>query len=172
MSIKNRILFIFSQCVDKQSQDFACQSERLFPTQLTWQGSVNMVKVLWCRFQKGWARLPWCFSKGPLKRKFLGISLTTFSNSVILKIQSLWGSSSSSKYLKFHVDFKNAAKNCEKVFSFPDNCIWIGIVKLSLLRTGYLPLAANVLRSSTKIWHVNKREFFNVNFFGSDQWIW
>ena len=172
MSIKNRIHFIFSECVDKQSQDFACQSERLFPTQLTWQGSVNMVKVLWCRFQKGWARFSWCFSKAPLKRNFLGIYLTTFSNSVILKIQSLWGSSPSSKYLKFHVDFKNAAKNCEKVFSFPDTCIWIGIVKLSLLRTGYFSSAANVLTSSPKIWHVNKRDFFEQDFLASDQWTW
>ena len=33
--------------------------------------------------------------------------------------------------------FKNGAKNWEKFFCFGDNCIWIGIAKLSLLRTGY-----------------------------------
>ena len=40
-----------------------------------------------------------------------------------------------SKYLKLHLDFKNAAKNSGKVFCYLDNCIWIGIVKLSLFRT-------------------------------------
>ena len=94
-----------------------CMSIReIFPTQLTWQWSINMVKVLWRRFQKGLGR-----------------------------------SSFRSNYLKFNLDFKNAVKNGEKVFSFWSNCIWIGIVKLSLLRTEYLPWASNVLRSSAKI---------------------
>ena len=77
-----------------------------------------------------------------------------------------------SKYLKFIVDFKNATKNWENVFCFWDNCFWIGIVKLSLLRTGYFSSAANVLTSSPKILHVNKRNVFQLNWFGSDQWIW
>ena len=34
--MKNKILFIDSQCVKKQSQDFLCQKERLFPTQFPW----------------------------------------------------------------------------------------------------------------------------------------
>ena len=57
-------------------------------------------------------------------------------------------------------------------FFFWDNWVWIGIVKLSLLRTGYLPSAANVLTSSPKILYVNKREFFQFSQFCSDQWIW
>ena len=32
-------------------------------------------------------------------------------------------------------------------------------LKLSLLGTGYFSWAANVLTSSPKIWHVNKRDF-------------
>ena len=63
----------------------------------------------------------------------------------------------------FNLDFERAAKNWEKVFCFWDNCIWIGIVKLSLLRTGCFSSEANVLRSSPKIWHVNKRDFFKFN---------
>ena len=62
----------------------------------------------------------------------------------------------SSKCSRFNVDFKNAEKNREKVSCFWDICISIGIVKFSLLRTGYLTLAANVLRSSPKILIVNK----------------
>ena len=114
-------------------------------------------------------RLPCCLLKGPVKRDFLDIYLTTFSESVISKIQNLGGSSFFKKYLKFNLDFKNAAKNSEKVFCFWDNCIWIGIVKLSLLRTGYFSSVANVLTSSPKIWHVNKRDFFEQNFLASDQ---
>ena len=116
--------------------------------------------------------MPCCLYKGPLKRDFLNIYLTRFLESVNLEIQKLWGSFSFSKCLKFKLDLKNASKNWEKVFSFWDNCIWIDIVKLSLLRTGYFSLAANVLTSSTKIWHVNKRDFFQLNWIGSDKWIW
>ena len=76
-----------------------------------------------------------------------------------------------SKSSKFNLDFKKAAKNWEEAFCFSMNCIWIGVVKLSLLRTGYFSSAANVLTSSTKILHVNKREFFQLHWLGSDQWI-
>ena len=140
--------------------------------QFNWLGRDQWIwqKCCHAEFKSAWARLPCCLLKGPLKRFFLDIYLTTFSESVNSRIQKLsWYFFS--KCLKYNLVFKNAAKYWEKV-CFAGNCIWIGIVKLSLLRTGYLPLAANVLTSSTKIWHVNKREFFNLNFFGSDQWIW
>ena len=75
------------------------------------------------------------------------------------------------KYLKFQLDFKNAARNSENVFCWLNNCMLIGIVKLSLLRTGYFSSAANVLRSSPKISHVNQRDFFQINCLGSDQLI-
>ena len=52
VSIKNRILVMGSQRVKKKSQDLACHSERLFATQLLWQWSMNLIKVLWCRFQE------------------------------------------------------------------------------------------------------------------------
>ena len=64
-----------------------------------------------------------------------------------------------SKYLKLHLDFKNAAKTSGKVFCYLDNCIWIGIVKLSLFRTGYFSSAANIWRRTDKILHVNNRDF-------------
>ena len=81
---------------------------------------------------------------------FLDIYLTTFSESVISEIQNLWGSSFFAKCWKFNIYFKNAAKNWEQVFCLWDNCIWIGIVKLSLLRTGYMSSAAKVLTRSPK----------------------
>ena len=112
-----------------------------------------MVRVLCCRFQMGLALLPCCLSKGFLKRFFLGIYLTTFCDSVILKIQNLLGSSFSLNYMKFNLDFKNAAKNWENFFPFSDNSIWIDIIKFSVWKTGYLSSAANVVTNSTKTVH-------------------
>ena len=103
---------------------------------------------------------------------FLDIYLTTFSESLITKIQNLWGRYFLSKYLEFSLNFKNAAKNWGKVFGFWDNCIWIGIVISSLLRTTYISSTANVLTSSSKILHVNKRDIFQLNWLGSDHWKW
>ena len=84
----------------------------------------------------------------------------------------LWGSSFFSKYSKFNLNFKNTAKNGEKVIYLWDNSIGITIVKFSLLRTGYFSSVANVLAGSPKTWHVNKRDFFENNSHASDQWIW
>ena len=53
-----------------------------------------------------------------------------------------------------------------------ENSIWIGIVKLSLLRMGYFSPAANVLTGSPKIWHVENRDIFKLNLLANDQWIW
>ena len=95
-----------------------------------------------------------------------------FSQSVTSEIQKRWGSSFFSTRSKFKLLFRKAAKNWEKVFCFRENYIWIGIVKLSLLRTGYFSSPGNVLTSSPQILHVNKRDFFQLNWFGSDEWIW
>ena len=127
-----------------------------------WDTDLNIVR----------ARLPYCLSMHPLKRDFLDIYLTTFLESLTSKIQNLWGSSLFSKCLKLKLHFKNAAKNLGKVFCSWDNCIWIGIFKFSLWRTRYFSLAANVLTSSLKILHVNKRDFFQLNFLGSDRRMW
>ena len=117
------------------------------------------------------ARLPCWLSKGYLKRGSLDIFLTTFSESVISKLQNLWASSFSPNCSKFHLYFKNAVKNSQKVLCFSNHCIWIFVVKLCLLKTRYFSSATNVWTSSPKIWHVNKRDVFQLNLFGSDQWI-
>ena len=123
-------------------------------------------------FNSACVRVPCCLSKGPLKWDFLDIYLTTFSESLNSEIQNLWRSFFVSKYLIFHLDFKNSVKNSGKVLCFWENCIWIGIVKFSLLRTWYSSTAANVLTSSPKILYVDKRDFFQLNLFSSDRWIW
>ena len=122
---------------------------------------MNMIKVLWCRFQQCLGTFTMLLVGKSSKTGFLDIYLTTFSEYVISKIQHLWGSSFWSKCSTFKLDFKNPPKNSKTDFCFCDNCIWIGIVKLSLLTTGYFLWAANVLKSSPKIWHINNRHFFN-----------
>ena len=129
---------------------------------LNWLGSDQWI---WQRcfnsdLKSAWARSSCCLSKGPLKQDFLDIYLTTFSEAAVCEIQSLWGSSFFFKYLSFILDFKNAAKKWEKIFCFLENCISIGIVKLSLVRTGDFSSAANVLTSSPKTWNIENREFF------------
>ena len=69
-------------------------------------------------FNSAWARLPCCYLKGPLKKDFLDVHLTTFSQSIISEIKNLWGSSFLTKYLKFNLNLRNAAKNWERVFLF------------------------------------------------------
>ena len=123
-------------------------------------------------FNSSSAHLPSGLSKRSLKRDFLNVYVTTFSDTVDWETQKLWGPSFPSKCSKFNLIFINAAKKLEKVFCFWDNCIWIGIVRLSLLRTGYISSAANVLKSSPNIIHANKRDFFRLSWPGSDQWIW
>ena len=142
--------------------------------QLNLFGSDQWIWLKSCdaHFNSAWARLACCFSKGPLKVDFLDVYLTTFSESVIFEIHNLSGQFFCSKRSKFQLEFKNEAKNREKVFYFSDNCIWIGIVKLSVLRTGYFSSIANLLTSSPKTWHVKERNFFEYNFFASDHWIW
>ena len=130
--------------------------------QLTWLGTDQLIwyKSFDPDFNRVWARSACCLSKCSLKRNFLEIYLTTILESLIAEIQKLWGSSFLKKGSKYNLEFKNAAKNREFFFCFTDNCICIGIVKFSLLRTGYFSSVANVLRSSPKIWHVNMRDFF------------
>ena len=78
-----------------------------------------------------------------------------FGNTKSMTVIFLW------KCSKFKLEFKIKEKTWEKVFPFSDNCISTGIVKLSLLRTGKLSLASNVVTSSLKIWHDNKKTFSN-----------
>ena len=156
------------------------RSPRIWPVknrdffQLNWLGSDQWIGKMCCDvdFNSASTSLPCCLSKGPLKRDVLDIYLTKFSEAIISKIQNLWGSYFAPNLLKFNLNFKKAAKNRENLFCFWDNGIWIGIVKLSLLRTGFFSSAANVLKSSPKILHVKDRDFFQFNWLGSNRSIW
>ena len=164
-SLEANVLTSSPKILDVNKRDF-------FQLILFGSGQWIWQRVCDADFNSACARLPSCLSKGALKRDFLDICQTTFSEFVISEIQKLWGSSFFSKYSKFNLDFKNAAKNREKVFFLWDNFIWIGIVKFSLLRTGSFSLVDNVVTHRPKIWHVNKRNFFDYHFPASGQWIW
>ena len=73
--------------------------------------------------------------------------------------------------LKSYSWFQKCSTKLRKKIFFRDNLIWTYIVQLSLLRTRYVSLAANVLTSSAKIRHVNKRDVFQLSWLGSDRWV-
>ena len=131
-----------------------------------------MLKVLCWDFCSLWAPLP-CYSlKGLQKRDFLDIYLTTVFGVCNFKHTSAMRVTFSWKCSKFYLHFKNGENKSEKVFPFRDNCIWIGCVKLSLLRREYLWPAVSVLKNIRKILPTTKRDFFELNWFHSDQYIW
>ena len=136
------------------------------------QWSRNMIMVLRSRFQQCLGTFALMLVEGSSEMWLFrhlsdyALGVRNFGNTKSMRAIFV------SKYLKFNVDFKNASKSWEKAFCFWDNFIWIGIVKLSLLRTCYFSSAASVLTSSPKIWHANKSDFFQLNWLGSDQCIW
>ena len=59
---------------------------------------------------------------------------------------------------------KNAPNNWEKSFCSWYKYIWIGSVKLRLLRREYLSSSVNMLANSLKIFHVTKADYFQLNY--------
>ena len=68
-----------------------------------------------------------------LTQGFLGIYQLRFLQSIISERNYLWAWSLCLEYSKFYLDSVNAEKTSENIFSFGDNCIWIGSVKHSPL---------------------------------------
>ena len=170
--MKNKIIFIGSQCVSKQSQGFACQKGRVFPTQFSRQWSMKIVKVLWCRFQQ-------CLNTFTLLLVEESSETGVFRHlsNHLFRVRN-FGNTKAMRFIfcfktfKISVRFQKCSKKLRKSFFFSDKCIWIGIVKLSLLRTRYFSSVANVWTSSPNIWHVNRRDICKHNFLASYQWIW
>ena len=133
---------------------------------------MNMRNVLWGRFQQWLSTLSISLFRGFSEtgnfRHFSDyvFEICNFENTKSMSIIFL------AKCSKFDLDFKNPVKNLQKLFYFRDNCIWIGIAKLPLSRTGYFWSAGSVLTSSPKIGHVRNRDFSQPNCLGSDQKIW
>ena len=95
------------------------KKERLFPAQLSWQWSMNMIKVLWCRFQQWLGTFTMLLVEGSCETGLL-IHLSNhvfrvrkFPNRKAVKAIFLKKRNS-----KFNLDFKNEAKNLWKSFLF------------------------------------------------------
>ena len=128
-----------------------------------------MGKVGWFRFQRCLVPLICCFAKCSMRIEFLEIWLTTFLEVCNLGNKAAVRSIFFLKMLKFNLGLKNAATNWEDVFCFCDNSIWVGCLKLSLLRREYLWSALNVLRNTVQNLPITKRYFFQLNCLHSDQ---
>ena len=107
--------------------------------------------------------LPCSFAKGNRKQDFYTYIYPRFSQAVAWEINKLWASSFFWKYSKLNLDFENKVKNREKVFSFWDNCMWMGCIKLSLLWRERLSTALVLLTNSLKLFHISKRDFLPLN---------
>ena len=117
-------------------------------------------------------RLPCHLSKGPLKRDFLDIYLTTsfgvhnFKNASAMRVIFFL------EMFKIESKFRKGKKKLENIFRFWDNCIWKCCYKLPLLRRWCLSSAVNGWRNRAKILHIIQRDFFNRNCLHRDHWIW
>ena len=120
-----------------------------------------MVKVVWFTFKQCFVPLTCCLSKGPMKGDFLEIRLTTFFGVRNFGNRSGMRLIFFTKCSKFNLDFKNADTNSENVFCFWDKWMWIGCLKLSLLRRKCPSSAVNMLIKGLKTLHITKTDFFN-----------
>ena len=147
------------------------KTETFFKTQLTWQWSMKKIKMHSCKFQQWFGTFTMLLVEGSSETRFFrhlsdyAFGVRNFANTKSMRVIFLF------KIFKIESRFQKWSKNGEKVFCFWENWVWIRIVKLSLLRTGYFSSAANVLTSSPNIRHVNKRDFFQLNWLGSDESI-
>ena len=122
---------------------------------------MNMINMLWCRFQQCLATFTILLVEGSSQtglfrhscNHFVGV--LNFGNGKAIRVIFFF------KPLKFNLDFKNVAENREKSFCFWNKCISIRIIKLSLLRIWYLSYAANVLTSSPRFCMSIRETFSN-----------
>ena len=113
---------------------------------------MNMIKVLRCRFQQCFGTLTILLvkesSQTGLFRHFSNhvFGVRNFENTKAMRVIFIFPT------FKISARFQKWSKKTRKIFILWDNCIWFGIAKLSLLRTGYLSSAANVLWSSQRFY--------------------
>ena len=127
-----------------------------------------MIKVPSFRLQQCLGPLLCSLGNGMLKGNFSYIYLITFfGDGNFGKISFMRVIFFFRKCSKYNVDLKNREKNWEKVFCLWYNSIWIGSVKLFLLRREYLPSAVHE-SNSLKILHSTNIDFFLLNYIQSD----
>ena len=138
---------------------------------MTWQWSMNMIKVKLCRFEPHLGRFTILIVDGSSE-----IGLFRHLSNYVLRVRNFENTKDVRvifffKMFKIKFRFQIFSKKCRKFFCFWDICVCIGIVKLSLLRAGYFSSDATVLTSCPKIFRFNKKDFFQLNWLSSDHWI-
>ena len=133
---------------------------------------MNMIKKLRCRFQQCFCTSAMVLVQGSSEtRLFSDLSnhnfgVCNFGNTKAMSVIFF------KKCLKFKIISKMEQKSEKKFFVCEIILSELVSLNVPLLRTGYFSSAANVLTSSTKILHVNKKDFFQLDWFGSDQLLW
>ena len=100
--------------------------------------------------------------KCPLKRYFLDIYFITFfgvrnfRNTSAMRAFFFWKTFKVWSRLQ-----KCKNKNWHQFSCFWDNCLWIGCVKVFVLRKEYFPRVVNALANTFQILHISKRDFSN-----------
>ena len=139
-------------------------TKRDFPSQLATQWSINMVKVVSFRFQQCLVPLTKLLLEGTSERGLLRhLYNHVFRKYISYDSHIFW------KMFKISSRFQNCQKKFKKNFFFWDNCIWIGCLKLSLLRRENLSWAVNMLTNIDKTLHITKRDFLQLNYLQSEQ---
>ena len=139
---------------------------------MSWQWSINFKKTMWYRFKPCLGTFTMLLLEGSSETgSFRHLSnhvlrVRNFGNTKALRVIFF------SKMFKIVSRFQKCIQKLKEVFCFWDNYIWIAIVKLFLFGRGKFSSAANVLKSSPKIFYVNKRDFFQLNWPCSAQWTW
>ena len=117
-----------------------------------------MVEVVWFRFQQCLIRLTMLLVEGSSEtRTFRDLFNHVFRSPQYGKWISCEGHLFFWKCSKFKLHFKNSATNSENSFSLRHNIIWIGYLKLSLLRTEYLSAAVNMLTDILSALYITKQ---------------
>ena len=115
------------------------------------------------------ARVRCYLSKGPLKRDFLDIYLTTIFGVRKFKNTSAMSIILFLEMLKIESIFRKCEKKWDIIFCFWDICLWKFCKKLPLLRREYLSSAVNGLRKCPKISHITQRDSFDLDYLHRDQ---
>ena len=127
--------------------------------------SLNLIKVLSFIFQNCLKPFTMLLLVGsPETRLFRHLSNYVFGNPYFGQYISYKVNVFFFKIFKISFRFAELRKQIS-IFNF----IWIGCIKLSLLRREYLSSAVNVLTNSPIIFHVTKRDFFLLKWLNSDR---
>ena len=121
----------------------------------------------WCHsaFKCFSGHLPCYLLKGPLRRDFLDIYLTTCFGVRNFKNRSAMRVIFCFNMYQIESKFRKCKNRLKNILFFGDNCSLKCCFNLFLLRRKYLLSAVNGLTNSSKILHITQTDFFNLNWF-------